>query len=160
MNNLFSALFWRSIGWALVRTVLAGLVPFLPAIAAAPTDPATWIGVGSALVVLVAVAIATSLKGLADPAGASWWQILTSRFLRQVGQFFAGGLVGAVVVSDLDWRTLALQALASGVSTSILAALTLIPGPSLPETDEGDAEPVDDDAAYLEEDDSDLPAAA
>lgn len=127
--NLFDPLFWRSIGWALVRTALAGLVPFIPALT---SDPAgAWLPALATVGLLLIAAVTTSLKGLADPVAVPWWQILASRGLRQFGQFVAAGLVGAVVLSDVDWRALLTAAAASAISTVILAALTLIPGDTL-----------------------------
>jgi len=123
---LLTATFWRSIGWALLRTALAGLVPFLPALLATPAQ--TWPVAASTVVLLLIVTVATSLRGLPDSGGAAWWEILLSRGLRQFGQFVAAGLVGAVVLADVDWPTLLTGAGASALSTVILAALTLIPG--------------------------------
>lgn len=123
---LFDPLFWRSIGWALIRTLLAGVVPFIPALTA---DPASaWLPALATVGLLLVTAVATSLKGLADPVAVPWWQILVSRGLRQFGQFVAAGLVGAVVLSDVNWQALLTAAAASAISTVILAALTLIPG--------------------------------
>lgn len=123
--TLFTADFWRSIGWALVRTALAGLVPFIPALTA---DPASaWPLAASTVGLLLIAAVATSLRGLPDPDAAPWWQVLASRGLRQFGQFIAAGLVGAVVWSDVDWSQLLNGATASALSTVVLAALTLLP---------------------------------
>lgn len=126
MSVLFTAAFWRQIGWALLRTALAGLVPFIPALAADPAG--AWPAAASTVALLLIVTIATSLQGIPDPAAAPWWQVLLSRGLRQFGQFAGAGLVGAVLLSDVDWTTLLTGAGASAVSTIILAALTLIPG--------------------------------
>ena len=124
--TLFTAAFWRSIGWALLRTALAGLVPFLPGLLATPEQ--TWPVAGSTVALLLVVTVATSLRGLPDSGTAAWWEILLSRGLRQFGQFTAAGLVGAVVLADVDWAILLTGAAASALSTVILAALTLIPG--------------------------------
>lgn len=127
---LFTVAFWRGIGLALVRTALAGLVPFIPALTA---DPASaWPMAASTVGLLLIVTVATSLRGIPDPGAAPWWQILLSRGLRQFGQFVAAGLVGAVLLSDVDWSQLLTGAWASALSTVVLAALTLLPtGPQL-----------------------------
>lgn len=127
MSNLFTREFWQSIAWALVRTVLAGIVPFIPALMANPADLAVWLRAGSTIAVLAIFMVATSLKGVADPESASWWQVLISRFLRQFGQFMAAGLTSAVVLSDVDWQVLLTGAAASAITTLVMAALTLIP---------------------------------
>lgn len=123
--SIFTAAFWRTIGWALVRTVLAGVVPFIPALVA--NEPNSWTKAGSTIGLLLIVTVATSLKGIPDPVGTPWWQLLVSRGLRQFGQFAAAGLVGAVLLADVNWATLLTGAGASALSTVILAALTLLP---------------------------------
>lgn len=124
--SIFTTEFWRSIGWALVRTVLAGIVPFVPGLVATPaaTLPAAAATVG----LLLVVAIVTSLRGIATPDTAPWWQVLVSRGLRQFAQFIAAGVGSAVLLSDIAWTPLLLSAAGSAVSTVLLAALTLIPG--------------------------------
>lgn len=127
--TLLDVVFWRSIGWALVRTALAGLVPFLPGLTATPA--ATWpLALGTVGLLLI-VTIATSLSGIATPDSAPWWQVLVSRGLRQFGQFFAAGLVGAVVLSDVNWLLLVQGAFASAISTVVLAALTILPSDAI-----------------------------
>ncbi len=129
--TLLDPVFWRQIGWALVRTGLAGLVPFLPGLT---SDPAgTWPAAVGTVGLLLVVTVATSVSGIATPDTAPWWQVLMSRGLRQFGQFFAAGLVGAVVLSDVNWPALLQGAGASAASTIILAALTIIPGETLTE---------------------------
>ncbi len=123
--SIFTTDFWRPIGWALARTALAGLVPFIPALTA--NEPGSWTKAGSTIALLLIVTILTSLKGIPDPVGTPWWQLLMSRGLRQFGQFVAAGLVGAVLLSDVSWQTLLTSAGASALSTIVLAALTLMP---------------------------------
>ncbi len=124
--TLLDPTFWRSIGLALVRTAIAGVVPFLPGLTSDPA--ATWPLAAGTVGLLLIVTVATSLKGLADASTATWWEILVARGLRQFGQFFAAGLVGAAVLSDVDWAALLQGASASALSTVLLAALTIIPG--------------------------------
>lgn len=124
--TLLDPAFWRSIGWALARTALAGLVPFLPGLTSTPAQ--TWPLAGGTVGLLLIVTVATSLSGIATPDTAPWWQVLASRGLRQFGQFFAAGLVGAAVLSDVHWATLLQGAAASALSTVVLAALTILPG--------------------------------
>lgn len=125
MKTITDPQFWRGIGWALFRTALAGIVPFIPGLVQAPQE--TWLPAVATLVPLLVVAIATSLKGLADPTSATWPVILASRFLRQAGQFASGFLVGAVVMQDIDWTALWQGTLASALSTLVLTAMTLLP---------------------------------
>jgi len=121
--SLLDPAFWRSIGLALVRTAIAGLVPFLPGLTSDPAD--TWPLAAGTVGLLLIVTVATSLRGLADASTATWWEILAARGLRQFGQFLTAGLASAVVLSDVDWATLLQQAGASAASTVLLAALTV-----------------------------------
>lgn len=124
--TLLDPAFWRAIAWTLVRTALAGLVPFLPGLT---SDLAgTWPLVVGTVGLLLIATIATSLAGIVTPDTATWWEVLASRGLRQFAQFFAAGLIGAVLLSDVDWITLLQGAVASALSTVLLAALTIIPG--------------------------------
>lgn len=128
--SIFTSAFWRAIGWALARTALAGITPFLPSLMA---DPAGTLPVAaSTIALLLIVTVATSLKGLADTSSAYWWEVLASRGLRQFGQFLAAGLVGAVVLADVSWQALLTGAVASALTTVTLAALTLMPGATIP----------------------------
>ena len=77
--TLFELVFWRQIGWALVRTGLAGIVPFLPGLT---SDPAgTWPAAVGTVGLLLVVTVATSMSGIATPDTAPWWQVLMSRGL-------------------------------------------------------------------------------
>ena len=128
--TLFQLAFWRSIGWALARTALAGVVPFLPALVA--NQPGAWTLAGSTVAMLLIATTLTSLRGIPDPDSAPWWQILLSRGLRQAAQFAAAGTVGAVLLSDIDWAVLGQQTAASALSTVLLAALTILPSDTAP----------------------------
>lgn len=131
--SLFDPMFWRHAWGAIARTALAALVPFLPGLWTNLAD--TWLLAAATVALVVIVAIANSLKGTVDPDGAPWALVLLARGLRQFGQYIVGGTVGAVLLWDVDWRTLLLSAAASATSTVVLAAITLLPqdaGDSLP----------------------------
>jgi hypothetical protein len=125
MSKLFTATFWAAIGWALLRTGLAALVPFLPALLSTPQQaviPAV-LTIGLVLVVTVA----TMLAGLPSTDTGAWWEVASQRAVRQLGQYIVGAVAGAVLLTDLDWRSIITAALASAISTFILASLTLVP---------------------------------
>lgn len=119
--------FFVRTGWALLRTAIAGLVPFLPGLVADPEGVAPV--AASTVLLLVIVAALTSLSGIPS-SDASWWEMLISRGLRQFAQFAAAGIGAATLLSDVDWSTLLAGATASAISTVLIAALTVIPQPS------------------------------
>lgn len=113
------------IGWALLRTAIAGLTPFLPALM---TNPGSVAPVAASTVgLLLVVAALTSLKGLPSTASAPWWEVLVSRGLRQFAQFTLAGIGAAVTLGDVAWQDVIIGAAASALSTVLIAALTLIP---------------------------------
>lgn len=126
MLVIFTLAFWKQTGWGLVRTALAAVVPFLPGLF---LDPAgSWRQAASTVAVTLVAAIATSLNGLPDASSGNVFAIAFQRAVRQFGQYVVGGLVGALMLSDVDWRSLLIAAAASAVTTFVLAMLTLLPG--------------------------------
>lgn len=123
--TLFTLDFWQGIGWALLRTAIAGLVPFVPALLDDPEGVAPV--AASTVGLLLIVAVLAALKGLPSTDGAFWWEVLASRGLRQFAQFAAAGVGVAVTLGDVDWQTVLTGAFASALSTVLIAALTLIP---------------------------------
>ncbi len=122
---LFTAAFWRRIGWSLLRTGLAALTPFIPALIADPVG--AWslaaLTVGLALVLTVA----TALVSVPDPTASPWWEVAITRALRQFGQMVVAGTAGAVILTDVDWRAVLTAAAVSALTTLILAAIDAIP---------------------------------
>lgn len=127
--SLFDVLFWRQVAGVLVRTLIAGVTPFVPELIADPVTAAP--KVLSVLGLLTVLTVATSLAGIVTPDTATWWQMLTSRGLRQFAQFLAAGLAGALIWSDVNWLLLLQGAAASAITTVLIAALTVIPGGDL-----------------------------
>ncbi len=125
MSRLFTLAFWQMVGWAVARTALAAVVPFIPALVA---DPVTaWLPAVLTVGLVVVITIATLLAGLPATDSGPWWAVAAQRAVRQFGQYVAGAVVGGVLLTDFDWRTILTAAVASALSTFILAALTLVP---------------------------------
>ncbi len=141
MYSVFDPFFWRQAGGSLWRTFVAAVVPFVLVLIQDPA--ANWRQAVGVIVPTLIYAIATSLKGTVDPASASYPVILFARFLRQVGQFAAGALTGLVIFWDYDWKTLALQALASGLTTVLLNSVTLLPAETASAVLPGEVVPID-----------------
>ena len=124
--SLFTRVFWAGLGLVLLRTAIAGLVPFVPGLFATPliTLPLA----ASTIALTLIVTVLFSIKGSIDPASNAWWVVLLYRGIRQFAQFAAAAVpVTAVLLTDVDWNDLLLKAAASAVTTICLAALTLIP---------------------------------
>lgn len=124
--QLFTGAYWRAIAWALARTALAAITPFIPALAADPRG--TLVRAGSVVGVAVVLTVATNLRVLDDTGTGPWWAVLLLKGVRQFGQMVAAGLATAVLLSDVDWHALLTAAATSAVSTIVLNALTLLPG--------------------------------
>lgn len=125
MSRLFTLAFWQMVGWAVLRTALAALVPLAPALIADPAG--MWMPSALKLALIVVVAAAFMLAGLPATDDGPWWAVATQRAVRQFGQYVAGAAVGGVLLTDFDWRTILAAAAASAVTTFVLAALTLVP---------------------------------
>lgn len=125
MTRLFNRAFWEQAGWAVVRSMLAALVPLIPLLAADPQSallPAV-LTLGLVLV----VTLATMLSGLPSADDGPWWQVAAQRAVRQFGQYIVGAAGAAVLLTDLDWKALLIAAGASAASTFVIAALSLVP---------------------------------
>ncbi len=122
--TIFTVAFWRATGWGLLRTTLAGLVPFVPALVAHPSR--ALMPCLSTVGLLLVVAVLTSLRRTTDPSGP-WWKLMIARGLRQFAQFTLAGIGSDVMLSDVGWQRLLIGALASAISTVLLTVLTFIP---------------------------------
>lgn len=125
MSRLFTRAFWEQAGGAVLRSVLAALVPLIPAIAA---DPQTaLLPAILTLALVLVVTLATMLAGLPSADDGTWWQVAFQRAVRQFGQYIVGATGAAVLLTDVDWKALLIAAGASAVSTFVIAALSLVP---------------------------------
>lgn len=112
---------WAAVAWPLIRTALAGVVPFVPALVA---DPAGAWQVAVLTVALAVVgAVGLALVSIPDAGVTSWWERALRRAVRQFGQMLVASTASAVLLTDVDWGTVGRTALASALVTVILAAL-------------------------------------
>lgn len=125
MSRVLDATWWRSIAGALLRTALAALVPFIPALVADPA--ATWRVAALTLGLVLVLAIASALGSLPDLATGTWWEIAIQRSLRQFGQMVAAAAASAALLTDVHWRAVLVAAAGSALSTLVIAALASLP---------------------------------
>lgn len=125
MARLFTLAFWQAIGWALARTVMAAVVPFLPALFADPAG--AWLPALLQIIPMMIVAVLTMLGGLPSVDSGPWWEVALQRAVRQFGQYLLAALPASFLLSDVDWRSVLLAAASSAVATLVLAALSIIP---------------------------------
>lgn len=123
MSKILDATWWRSIAGALLRTVLAALVPFIPALVADPAG--TWEVAALTVGLVLVLAVASALRSI--PTAGSWWEVAIQRALRQFGQMVAAAAGSAVLLTDVDWRTVLIAAAGSALSTLVIAALASLP---------------------------------
>lgn len=130
LSNLLRQEWWRSMLGALLRTLIAGVTPFMLAYTSGLV--VDWKTMVSTVLLLLVVTILTSLTGIPTPDTAPYWQVIGARFLRQFAQFVLAGIGTAILFSDVPWLPLLLGALTSAVSTALIGALTVIPGNQVP----------------------------
>lgn len=127
MPTLTSRTWWLAALLRAGRTVLVALLPFLPAI---PEADRTTVLVAVLTIALAAVlSLATSLASLPelDDVARPWWTAALDRFARTFGQVLLAGLASAALITDVDWRTLLLHALAAALGSVVLAVIAKLP---------------------------------
>ena len=133
ITNLTNALWWKDAARRALYTAVAIALPYL---GGALLVDVPWITILSAAAVGIVASLATSLAGLPEVVGVDlpWWLAAVERVVKTFFQALAAGLLGAVLVTDVDWGFI-LQAslLAAGVSLLrlILATLPNDPTPAL-----------------------------
>ena len=125
LKQLLQGEWWKSMFGVLLRTLIAGIVPFM--LAYVNGTPIVWYAVLSQVGLLLIMAVLTSLAGIPIPGTAPYWEILLARFLRQLAQFMIAGVGTAILFSDVDWKTLVIGALASAFSTVLIGSLGVVP---------------------------------
>lgn len=130
MSRVLDAAWWRSIAGALLRTCLAALVPFIPALVADPAG--TWKVAALTIALVLVLAVASALGSLPDLSTGSWWEVAIQRALRQFGQMVAAAAASAALLTDVHWAAVLIAAAGSALSTLVLAALASLPAAPLP----------------------------
>lgn len=120
--------FWRNLAWSLFRTGLTASVVFIPGLVS--DFAGTWLPWALTVGLTLVAAVATSFKGLPDPTGAPWWQVLVARTLRTFGQTVAGALTTAVMLTDVSWSIVLPAAASAALGTLVLTALIYLPQPT------------------------------
>ena len=134
MTNLTSARWWRDASLRALHTTIAVAVPYLGATLIADVPWLTIILAGGLAAIL---SLATSLAGLPEVEGVDlpWWLAAVERVVKTFAQSLAAGLVGPVLITDVDWGVV-LQAAALSALLSllrlILATLPANPAPATP----------------------------
>jgi len=127
LSVLLTPDFWKGIGFALFRTFVAAVFPFLLAYSAGV--PILPLAVVSQVALVLIITVLTSFKGLPEPGpNATFWEILGSRFIRQFTQFMIAGIGTILLVENVPWWTLLAGAFASAAATAMQASLIVIPG--------------------------------
>lgn len=124
-TTIFNFSFWRQLGWSLLRTAIAAVTAFVPGLVERPGE--VWAEALSVVSLALIVQVATSLKGLPDEGGVTWWQLVISRSLRTFGQVIAGAAGSAALLTDLPWHDVLQAAISAAVTTVLLTALTILP---------------------------------
>ena len=114
----------RSLTRVLVKTGLAALVPFIPALA--NDFEGTWLLALLTIALAVVVAAATALVSLPDTASQGWFVATIAKALRQFGQMIVAATASAALLTDVDWPTILKAGAVSAITTLVIAAVTSI----------------------------------
>lgn len=132
LSNLASAIWWKDAGLRAFYSAVAIALPYLAATQL--VAEVSWLTVVSAGALGGVASLATSLAGLPEVEGIDlpWWLAAVERVVKTFGQALAAGLLGAVLITDVDWGVV-LQAsgMAALVSLLRLILATLPNDPSL-----------------------------
>lgn len=153
LTLLFTGEWWKQTYGALFRTLIAGLAPFL--LAYSNGQPQDWRVVASQVGLLLIMAALSSLKGIPVPNGASYWEVLGARFLRQFAQFLIAGIGTAVYFTEVPWWAVLVGATTSALSTVLIGSLYLLPGQHTETQEEVEVVVVDPEPAEAQVDPGD-----
>lgn len=131
LTNLANPIWWIDAGKRSLYTAVALAIPYLGG--SLLTD-VPWVTVASAALVGIIASLATSLAGLPEVEGVDlpWWLAAIERVVKTFFQGLAAGLVGALLVTDIDWAfILQAAALSALVSLLRLVLATLPSDPTL-----------------------------
>lgn len=121
---------FKAKGWALFRTFVAILAPFLIQWLGDRTS-VDWRVAGSMIGMTVVLFVVSSLKEIPTPGSAPAWQILLWRFLRQFGQVIGASIGTAILLTDVAWGPLLITAAVSAFSSVVLGSFSVQPGSEL-----------------------------
>lgn len=130
LTNLTNRLWWKDAG---IRALYTAVAIALPYIGGSLLTAVPWIAALSAATVGAIASLATSLAGLPEVQGVNlpWWLAAVERVVKTFGQALAAGLVGAILLNDIDWAfILQASALAAFVSLLRLVLATLPADPT------------------------------
>jgi len=148
-TRLVSAAWWTD---ALRRAAYTAIAIALPYFGGALIADVPWLVILSAAALGAVGSVLTSVAGLPEAVGVDlpWWLAAVERVVKTFAQALGAGLVGAVLISDVDWAfVLQAAALAALVSLLrlILATLPADPTPAIAYAEFGEIEQTSDPAA-------------
>jgi len=119
LTNLVNARWWKNAALRALYSAVAIALPYLAATRL--VAEVTWLTVASAAVLGAVASFATSIAGLPEVEGVDlpWWLAATERVVKTFCQALAAGLVGAVLITDVQWL-IVLQASAMAALVSLL----------------------------------------
>ena len=117
----------RSITRVLVKTALAAIVPFIPALT--NDFEGSWQIALLTVLLAVILAAATALVSLPHSADQGWLGASIAKALRQFGQMVVAATAGGALLTDVDWPTILKAGAVSAITTLVIAAVTSLGGP-------------------------------
>lgn len=112
----------QSIGKILLKTGLAALVPFIPALTS--DFAGSWDVALFTVALAVVIAAATALVSIPDLAGQGWLVTTLAKALRQFGQVVLAASAGAVLLTDIEWGSVLQIGAVAALTTLVIAAVS------------------------------------
>ncbi|HEY9310231.1 MAG TPA: holin [Microbacterium sp.] len=131
LSNLANPVWWKDAAKRALYSAVAIALPYLAATQL--VAEVSWLTVVSAGAVGAVASLATSLAGLPEVDGVDlpWWLAAVERVVKTFAQALAAGLLGAVLLTDVDWGVvLQASAMAALVSLVRLILATLPADPT------------------------------
>lgn len=122
---------WKDAAKRGLYTVAAVVLPYL---GGAALFELPWITVLLAAALAFVASIITSLAGLPESVGVDlpWWLAAVERVVKTFFQSLAAGLIGAVLITDVDWAFVLQAAILSALISLLRLILATLPADPTP----------------------------
>lgn len=121
-----SAAWWKAASWRALRTGISVLIPMLAATTLIELD---WALAGSTIGLSIVASYLTSLAGLKELTAQTVpkWLAIAVRAIKQFAQTAVGFIGASLLITEVDWKSLALLSAGAAVTTVLQGVITVLP---------------------------------